>query len=79
MNKSCIALGFAALLLASHAFARPSIAQYDEPKYPADFTHFDYADADAPTNGDMNFQNYDELQSYDSMNPFLVRAPRRPT
>ncbi|CAN7625777.1 extracellular solute-binding protein [Caballeronia sp. LjRoot34] len=82
MNRGCIrncaTLGFAALLVASQAFARPSIAQYDEPKYPANFTHFDYADPDAPANGDMNFQNYDELQSYDSMNPFLVRGAPAP-
>ena len=78
MNRGCINLGFAALLVASQVFARPSIAQYDKPKYPADFTHFDYADPDVPTNGDMNFQNYDELQSYDSMNPFLVRGAPAP-
>ena len=78
MNRVFINLGWAALLVASHAFARPSIAQYDEPKYPANFTHFDYADPDAPANGDMNFQNYDELQSYDSMNPFLVRGAPAP-
>ncbi|MDN7183692.1 extracellular solute-binding protein [Caballeronia sp. SEWSISQ10-4 2] len=82
MNKGFITLGFAALLVtslsASQAFAGPSIAQYDEPKYPANFTHFDYADPDAPNDGDMNFQNYDELQSYDSMNPFLVRGAPAP-
>ena len=78
MNRVFINLGCAALLVASHAFARPSIAQYDEPKYPANFTHFDYADPDAPANGDMNFQNYDELQSYDSLNPFLVRGAPAP-
>ncbi|SOE93885.1 microcin C transport system substrate-binding protein [Burkholderia sp. D7] len=78
MNRGFITLGFAALLVASQTFAKPSIAQYDEPKYPANFTHFDYADPDAPANGDMNFQNYDEQQSYDSMNPFLVRGAPAP-
>ena len=76
--EGCITLGFAALLVASQAFARPSIAQYDEPKYPANFTHFDYADPDAPANGDMSFQNWDEQQSYDSMNPFLIRGAPAP-
>ncbi|MFM0630198.1 extracellular solute-binding protein [Paraburkholderia xenovorans] len=58
--------------------ARPSIAQYDEPKYPAGFTHFDYADPTAPSDGKLSFQNFDELQSYDSLNPFLVRGAPAP-
>src|ERR1700712_4388227 len=78
MNRGFFRLGFAALVLASQAFARPSIAQYDKPKYPANFTHFDYADPDAPANGDMSFQNWDEQQSYDSLNPFLVRGAPAP-
>lgn len=78
MNKGCTTLACVALLVASHAFARPSIAQYDEPKYPANFTHFDYADPDAPNDGEMTFQNYDEAQSYDSMNPFLIRGAPAP-
>jgi microcin C transport system substrate-binding protein len=60
------------------AHARPSISQYDEPRYPANFTHFDYADPTAPADGTLSFQNYNELQSYDSMNPFLVRGAPAP-
>jgi len=70
---------FGALSLAAlPARAAPSIAQYDQPKYPASFTHFDYADPDAPANGTLNFENYNELQSYDSLNPFLVRGAPAP-
>ncbi|WP_121308465.1 extracellular solute-binding protein [Paraburkholderia sp. BL17N1] len=69
---ACLALG------AVCAQARPSIAQYDEPKYPAGFTHFDYADPTAPSDGKLSFQNFDELQSYDSLNPFLVRGAPAP-
>jgi microcin C transport system substrate-binding protein len=58
--------------------ASPAIAQYDQPKYPANFTHFDYADPDAPAGGVVNFENYNELQSYDSLNPFLVRGAPAP-
>ncbi|RFU48263.1 ABC transporter substrate-binding protein [Paraburkholderia sp. DHOC27] len=58
--------------------ASPAIAQYDQPKYPASFTHFDYADPDAPNTGTLNFQNYNQLQSYDSLNPFLVRGAPAP-
>jgi microcin C transport system substrate-binding protein len=68
----------AGLVLASPAFGKASIAQYDAPKYPENFTHFDYADPGAPNDGDMIFQNYDAAQSYDSMNPFLIRGAPAP-
>ncbi|MBR8074398.1 ABC transporter substrate-binding protein [Burkholderia cenocepacia] len=60
------------------ALAVPAIAQYDQPKYPPGFTHFDYADPDAPNDGTLNFENYDEAQSYDSLNPFLTRGSPAP-
>ncbi|CAM2142872.1 microcin C transport system substrate-binding protein [Pararobbsia alpina] len=65
-------------LTALPSFAKSAIAQYGEPKYPANFTHFDYANPDAPRDGVLNFQNYDESQSYDSLNPFLVRGQPAP-
>ncbi|WP_345813630.1 extracellular solute-binding protein [Paraburkholderia sp. PREW-6R] len=58
--------------------ASPAISQYDQPKYPPNFTHFDYADPDAPANGTLSFENYNELQTYDSLNPFLVRGAPAP-
>ncbi|MET3231696.1 UNVERIFIED_ORG: microcin C transport system substrate-binding protein [Burkholderia sp. 1263] len=73
-----MALAVTLALSAAPVQARPSIAQYDEPKYPADFTHFDYADPSAPADGTLSFQNYDELQTYDSLNPFLVRGAPAP-
>ncbi|MBR8040703.1 ABC transporter substrate-binding protein [Burkholderia cenocepacia] len=60
------------------ALAVSAIAQYDQPKYLANFTHFDYADPDAPNDGTLNFENYDEAQSYDSLNPFLTRGSPAP-
>ena len=60
------------------ALAVPAISQYDHPKYPPGFTHFDYANADAPDSGTLQFENYDEAQSYDSLNPFLVRGAPAP-
>ena len=68
----------AAMLPAAPAVAKSAIAQYDEPKYPAGFTHFDYADPSASSDGVLNFQNFDEAQSYDSLNPFLVRGSPAP-
>ncbi|MGF6761587.1 microcin C transport system substrate-binding protein [Paraburkholderia sp. GAS33] len=58
--------------------ATPSIAQFGEPRYPANFSHFDYANPDAPADGTLKFGNYNELQSYDSLNPFLLRGAPAP-
>lgn len=83
-NGTRAALFACAVLLASGgampraALAVSAISQYDQPKYPPDFTHFDYADVDAPDTGTLNFENYDERQSYDSLNPFLVRGSPAP-
>nr|WP_258002366.1 extracellular solute-binding protein [Burkholderia sp. WAC0059] len=60
------------------AQAAPSIAQYDEPKYAAGFDHFDYADPNAPNDGTLVFPNYNQLQSYDSLNPFIIRGNPAP-
>ncbi|MBN3796967.1 extracellular solute-binding protein [Burkholderia sp. Ac-20392] len=60
------------------ALAAPAIAQFGQPKYPAGFTQFAYADPDAPDDGTLDFQNYDTAQSYDSLNPFLLRGSAAP-
>lgn len=67
---------YAGIAIPAHAAA--AIAQYDQPKYPADFTHFAYTDPGAPDNGVLTFPNYSELQSYDSLNPFLMRGAPAP-
>ena len=51
-------------IILSHA-----IAMYDEPKYPADFTHFDYVNPDAPKGGTLHNAGFG---SFDSFNPFIV-------
>jgi microcin C transport system substrate-binding protein len=69
---------FAAAAVAVPAHAVPAIAQFGSPKYQTGFSHFDYADPDAPSNGDLLFENYDEGQSYDSLNPYIVRGAPAP-
>ena len=39
---------FSCLAFASPVFAAHGVAQFGEPKYPANFEHFDYVDPDAP-------------------------------
>lgn len=65
--------------MAMHAVqAAPDIAQYGELKYPPNFTHFDYADPTAPRDGELIFANYDQNQSFDSLNPFILRGSPAP-
>ena len=42
-----------------------------EPKYPADFTHFDYVNPDAPKGGLVRMA---DIGSFDSLNPILYKG-----
>ena len=53
-------------IIISHA-----IAMYDEPKYPADFAHFDYVNPDAPKGGELRQAG---VGTYDSFNGFIVKG-----
>ncbi|GIZ11875.1 extracellular solute-binding protein [Pseudomonas sp. NCCP-436] len=60
--------------LASLATAAPQHAAtlYDEPpKYPADFSHFDYVNPDAPKGGIFRQAGFG---SFDSLNPFISKG-----
>jgi microcin C transport system substrate-binding protein len=73
----CLALvlSFAAVPSAHAVFA---IAQYGQPKYPADFKHFDYVNPDAPRGGTLVLANPDRLTSFDKFNPFTMRGNAAP-
>ncbi len=70
-------LAVVAMLLACGVFpvnadnARHGIAMHGEPALPADFTHFPYADPDAPQGGRL-VQGM--LGTFDSLNPYIVRG-----
>ncbi|WP_224016745.1 extracellular solute-binding protein [Paraburkholderia tropica] len=70
-----LALCFAAMPQAHAVYA---IAQYGEPKYPADFKHFDYVNPDAPKGGTLVLANPDRLTSFDKFNPFTLRGNSAP-
>ncbi len=61
----------------AHAVVRgkpvPALALYGEPKYGPGFTHFDYANPDAPKGGTFTKvnENYD---TFDTFNPFTVKG-----
>lgn len=68
-----LALACLTMLAASPAVAEPraAIALHGEPKYGPGFTHFDYANPDAPKGGTLHLG---VLGSFDSLNPFIVRG-----
>jgi microcin C transport system substrate-binding protein len=47
------------------------LALYGDPKYGPDFTHFDYANPDAPKGGDIRLA---AIGGFDSLNPFIVKG-----
>ncbi len=71
------ALAAAALALApllafgQEVTPRHAIAMHGEPKYGADFTHFDYADPEAPKGGAVRLS---AIGTYDTLNPYTLRG-----
>ncbi len=51
-----------------------AISAFGEPKYGADFKHFDYADPAAPKGGQMRLSNSDRRSSFDKFNPFTIKG-----
>jgi microcin C transport system substrate-binding protein len=49
-------------------------AAFGEPKYGANFQHFDYADPQAPKGGTLRLKNPDRRTSFDKYNPFTTRG-----
>ncbi|MEL6919911.1 MAG: extracellular solute-binding protein [Pseudomonadota bacterium] len=62
-------------ILAAPAFAEPThgIAMHGKPALPADYTHFPYADPDAPQSGSIA---YGVVGTFDSLNPFVLKSMR---
>lgn len=58
---------------AAHAYA-----YLGEPRYPAEFQHFDYANPDAPKGGQLTLSNTGVNSSFDKLNPFSLRGRPAP-
>ncbi len=68
----CRALCVSLLLWGPAALqAAPAMALGSTPKYPADFSHFDYVNADAPKGGELTLSS---VGSFDSFNPFILKG-----
>ncbi|WP_454825825.1 extracellular solute-binding protein [Paraburkholderia xenovorans] len=74
----CGVLAVAGFLVAPGAHAVYAIAQYGDPKYPANFKHFDYVNPDAPKGGTLVLANPSRLTSFDKFNPFTLRGNTAP-
>jgi peptide/nickel transport system substrate-binding protein len=67
------AAAFAALLAPAAAAPQHGIAMQGDPALPADYTHFDYANPDAPKGGEIT---YCVVGSFDNLNPFIIKSLR---
>ncbi len=48
-----------------------AITMHGDPKYDADFTHFDYVNPDAPKGGTLRMVGY---ETFDTLNPYITRG-----
>ena len=64
------------LLLAApwHARAAHAYAQFGDIKYPAGFHHFDWANPDAPTGGEITLTPGLRITQFDKYNPFTLKG-----
>ncbi len=75
---AAVALLVSALCLAPRVEAAHAVAQFGEPKYSADFTHFDYVNPDAPKGGVLRLSNTGVNSNFDKLNPFSLRGRPAP-
>ena len=75
LSRLTLAAALSALLLgpahADDGAKHHSVSLMGDPKYPADFTHFDYVNPDAPKGGLVRLTS---IGGFDSLNPVLYRG-----
>jgi microcin C transport system substrate-binding protein len=79
--KTKVIFAFISLLFLALSFsasAEHGLALYGEPKYPANFLHFDYANPQAPKGGTLTLATSYTASSFDKLNPFTVRGRPAP-
>jgi peptide/nickel transport system substrate-binding protein len=74
LSSGLISVGLV-VCFASGSIAEPrhAIAMHGDPALPADFTHFPYANPDAPKGGSIK---YCVVGSFDNLNPFIIKSLR---
>ncbi|HYM33274.1 MAG TPA: extracellular solute-binding protein [Candidatus Cybelea sp.] len=68
---AALQLAQAAPAVAGEPAPRHGLSIFGELKYPPAFAHFDYVNPDAPKGGDLHLWS---LDSFDSLNPFILKA-----
>jgi microcin C transport system substrate-binding protein len=68
---SILVLAPAGVASAQELGGQHAISMYGETKYPADFTHFDYVNLDAPKGGTLTLSG---SGTFDSLNPFILKG-----
>lgn len=71
-------VGVALALSTQGARAAHGIAQFGEPKYGKDFSHFEYANPKAPPGGTLNLSIVSQNSSFDKLNPFSLKGQTAP-
>jgi microcin C transport system substrate-binding protein len=71
---SVLLLAFALPAAAADTTVSHGISAFGELKYPPDFPHFDYVNPDAPKGGTMSFRGTGASQTFDSLNPFILKG-----
>ena len=72
LRRGCLSLFVMACSAGVLAQPQHAMTLYDEaPKYPSDFTHFDYTNPDAPKGGTLRLAG---LNGFDSLNPFIPKG-----
>ncbi len=71
-------LAACALLASPAARAAHGVAHFGEPKYAADFRHFDYVNPDAPKGGTLVLSIVSQHSRFDKLNPFSTRGAAAP-
>lgn len=71
MRLVWLALGLLFTLPAAAEDAAHGIALHGAPKYPANFSHFDYINPDAPKGGEIRLAS---LGTFDTVNPYTLKG-----
>src|SRR5450830_1100250 len=61
-------------LSAAPSWAAHAYAQFGDIKYAAGFTHFDYANPDAPKGGEIRMVPPTRPTNFDTLNPFTLKG-----
>jgi microcin C transport system substrate-binding protein len=64
--------------VATPALAAHGYALWGQPKYAADFKHFDYVNPQAPKGGELRMVSNLRYSTFDKYNPFTIKARRLP-